>query len=695
MIPRPLAAVVFACLLLPGSPAAQDAPAAPTAKPAAAPPAANLNWQRSLADALAEQARTGKPLLLCVNMDGETFCDNFASTTYHDPAFVAVSRGWICLVASPTRHNDMDYDAQGQRVECPRFPGCTCSEHINVEPGLFERWFHGQRAAPRHVGVDRAGKVLFDRFLDGSMQTAIDAVKNNAGDQAVEAVPTTVDELLTRRGAEARRALEQRYRQADRGQRLELLVAAGRSKNEPFDLLRMGLRDDDDGVFAAAAAALAATAGKDALVDVEDALARTDQAALVKTLDEALARLAKSGDAACIQADAHRRAALAGLAVAAAPPFAGVKGAPAGPAIDRQVLDHELDDAESAVEHHPNDGAASLRLARAFLALAESSAAAGAKETAMQLEDAERAAQRAIAALGDGAAKVEALSVACCAAALNGKTDEARRHGDAALAAARATGSAETIANATFGKAMAALGRATAAAAYLAVQSKPTAVAADDVTTAATAFAIAAQRVDAAAPDLLADAQLLAFAGARQQGAAVLLDAAARFPAARDVHQALRERLVADRGGEGLRRVYAHWVDGVADQATAQWFAGYAAIVAAELHVKDGRPMLARAAYDDCIARFATSAAANADYADSANHFAVLALVGRALLRHNAGDAGGVLADVQAAVALRRASLGEVDGLGRRGLAVFERIGKELRDRGKTDVADAIAAALQ
>src|SRR5258706_16467130 len=84
--------------------------------PTAAPqePAPRIEWQRSLADALAVQQATGRPLLLCVNMDGERFCELFASTTYHDAAFVAATRGYVCVVASPDRHTASDYDGQGR-----------------------------------------------------------------------------------------------------------------------------------------------------------------------------------------------------------------------------------------------------------------------------------------------------------------------------------------------------------------------------------------------------------------------------------------------------------------------------------------------------------------------------------------------------------------------------------------------------
>ena len=101
---------------------------------AAEPP--RVEWQRNIEDALAAQQATGLPLLVVANMDGETFNDRFALSVYRDPAFIAATRGWICVIGSTDRHNERDYDASGQRIECPRFPGCTCSEHIQIEPEL-------------------------------------------------------------------------------------------------------------------------------------------------------------------------------------------------------------------------------------------------------------------------------------------------------------------------------------------------------------------------------------------------------------------------------------------------------------------------------------------------------------------------------------------------------------------------------
>jgi hypothetical protein len=188
-----------------------------------------IEWQRNLEDALAAQQATGLPLLVVANMDGETFNDRFAKSVYRDPAFIAATRGYICVIGSNDRHNERDYDASGQRIECPRFPGCTCSEHIDIEPELFRRWFDGKRTAPRHIGVAADGKILFDRFLDASMQTAIDAIVANQGKPKVSLdAAADLGALMARRDGLARRTLEGMYRRVE-----QLTARTARRRRDP------------------------------------------------------------------------------------------------------------------------------------------------------------------------------------------------------------------------------------------------------------------------------------------------------------------------------------------------------------------------------------------------------------------------------------------------------------------------------
>jgi hypothetical protein len=686
MLPLPpLAATALLLASVAAQEPAQD-PGAPQG------PAPQIQWQRSLADALAVQQATGLPLLLCVNMDGEVFCDRFATTTYRDPAFVALTEGYVCLVASPDRHNEMDYDGAGRRLECPRFPGCTCSEHQNVEPLLFERWFGGRRNAPRHVGVGPDGKVLFDRYMDASMQTAIDAIAQHKGSGELPAPPGSTVELLQRRDAAARRALESSYAMAGAKTRLAILAAAAKGTNEPFDVLRMALRDDDPAVFAGGAEALAATATKDALIDLEDALARAD-APLQQVLRAAITRLAATVPAARRLA-AHLAAVDEGIAVRTREPFRSAFAAPvAPPPLDRDVLDGEVADAEQACKQAPDDGKLRLRFATANFLLAEAHAATGSNLAAMLYADAARAAARAGQKLTDAAKKAAAEAIQAYAMLAAG-SDGARQHGRAALALAIAGGGDCDPTGRPFARGMQALAQSATTAVYEAAKQDANALCADAVKDAAAAWAILSDHPAATDKEAIQGAQLFAFTGARRVARDLLERALARWPWSRDLHQAFRERVLPDCGAEGLRAAYARYADGAADAGTAQWFAGYAAIVAAEVHVRDRRPDQALAAYGDCIDRFAKSAEANADNKDSAGHFAVLAHVGRALLRHEAGLAEKAVDELRAAAALRPASLAEADGLGRKGRAVAARIEQALRKQGRQELADQLAPVL-
>jgi hypothetical protein len=187
--------------------------------------------------------------------------------------------------------------------------------------------------------------------------------------------------------------------------------------------------------------------------------------------------------------------------------------------------------------------------------------------------------------------------------------------------------------------------------------------------------------------DALETADLLTFAGARKDAQDVLRAAMQRFAWSRELHDAARRRFLQDRGAEGLLRAYRDYEQQVDDKATAAWFAGYAAIVAAETFSKDKRNAAALSAYDACDAAFVRSAEANADYADSANHFRVLALAGSALLLHARGDAEAAVDRLVAARALRPASMSDKDGLGREPGAILRRVQRELKEQGKAELA--------
>ncbi|HEX6811783.1 MAG TPA: hypothetical protein VF384_09200 [Planctomycetota bacterium] len=653
---------------LPQEPATQQATQSP-----------RIEWQRSLNDALAVQKETGLPLLVVVNMDGEVFNDRFATTTYLDPAFVESTRGYVCVVASPDRHTQRDYDALGRRVECPRFPGCTCSEHINVEPELFTRYFNGTRNAPRHVGVSKDGKILFDRFLDQSMQTAIDAIAQHRG-KPKDGKPGTapgLDELLTHRDAKSRRTLEQMYLDADKAQKRKILTAAAAAKNEPFDLLRMGLRDDEAAMFGAAAQALAAVATKDALIDIEDALARADDAAVAKALHARLGEIGKADKGA---ARLHGYFADAGGAKLQAP-WRNEWTAGAFDAASRESMEAVLDQCESKLRTDPDDDGTRLLMATAQAAFGCLLAASGGRGVELWFEDAQRSAGK----VTGQPLQAEAKAVLAITAWMRGDREAAQNSLTAALGMQNSDRKPDAWLASAF---LDVVVQATTGMAYAKATADATASLRAELDRTGLALQLQAERNTGAEAAWLVGIGLFEHAGLRAKARQFLESLVKRFPGSPAVHERWRTRLLVDFGAEATRKRYADFVAHATDQASAQWFAGYASLVAGEQHTRDERRDVAMQAYSDAIERFAKSAAANPDFADNSNHFAVLSLGGRAVLRQSAGDGEGAVADLLRAAELRPASLDESDGLQRKPRAIAGRVARELTQQGKPELAD-------
>lgn len=254
-----------------------------------------MPWQRNLDDALALSRATGKPLLLCVNMDGELASEALAADRYRDPEFVALVDGFIPLLASPDRHDVLDYTSRGARIPDSKFGRVTNAEHIDIEPELFERWFDGRRVAPRHVGVSPDGEVLFDLYLlrdlsqidaalaeFGKRDEPVDVPVDEGDADGAETVPQAeaqpealpeatpearpeLDEaaLLQSPDAAHRDLLEERFRAAPLEDRVRLASASllpTRDVQHP-ELLRLALHDPEPAVRLAGIDALSAYPG--------------------------------------------------------------------------------------------------------------------------------------------------------------------------------------------------------------------------------------------------------------------------------------------------------------------------------------------------------------------------------------------------------------------------------------------------
>lgn len=214
-----LARVAWAvvALLCPGvaAAAAAQAPAPGAVEP-------QIHWQRSVEDAIALAAREKRPILVAINVDGESGSDRIVREEYRDPRFVAATRSFVCLIASVSRHNPRDFDDRGQRIPCPRLGEITCGEHIALEPLVFDRWLGGERISPRHALILPDGTKAFDVSLVFDIGEMDARVQDAARAAPPPVAPTIVGDV--RGSATERRTL---WREAARAR-----TARGRARCE-------------------------------------------------------------------------------------------------------------------------------------------------------------------------------------------------------------------------------------------------------------------------------------------------------------------------------------------------------------------------------------------------------------------------------------------------------------------------------
>ena len=575
--------------------------------PPSAASAPVMPWQRDLDDALALSRATGKPLLVCVNTDGEQASDALASRRYHDPDFAALVQGFIPVLASPDLHSALpdgaDRDSRGRRVLCPRFGRLVCGEHVAIEPLVFARWFDGTRVAPRHVGVSPDGKVLFDLYLLNDLSKIDRALEQHGRFDVSLPDPASLDDaaLLESRDAAARVLLEQRFPAADEATRLAWLASVGTKGLHQPTLLHLGLRDPSAAVRAAAFEALAAMAASAPVaLLVEGSRQGWDRPALFDGLVKALAR-AGVGDAG----DPHalRLATLLGAArspssvvdrsawsaALAGPPFMEL------PALDGDELYEWVGRLGDELERSPDDVELRATLAGALLDMADSYVAAGTDDVGWLWESALEEARRATAmtdapplawaslARADWYLGGSDVAADAASRALPGLLDEA-----GSLLACDLldllvqTRSAQALAALDAGEAWPDAWLADAVAAAQVLVRHPR----------------AADWQVASALDVLGGLELDAL------HARLTREAIVRFPSSGALHEHLRWSLLRDGDAAAVVAAYDALALG-GGRSTQLWFSAYAALAAGD-HLRDeGRGDEAAAVYRTSLERFA------------------------------------------------------------------------------------------
>ncbi len=616
-----------------------------------------MPWQRNLDDALAVQKRTGQALLLCVNMDGETACDSLASWRYRDPAFAEIAAGYVCVVVSPDDHQPRDYDDRGRRLVSPRLGRVTDREHIDLEPTLYRRYFNGRRVAPRHVGVDVDGKILFDLYLINDPASLDAQLREHARAAApIDWTALDVAELAQYRDASAREEMERRMLDPDPAVRLSAAAHVGSMPEAGV----LGLRDQDGAVRDLAARSMAAAGG------ALDAQQRGRLVAASVGLSEETRALVRAGLMLAVEGDPFAMASLNALAPDSRISALGSAGdwraaaslstlTSSGP-MGRDEALHGLERLDARIPEDGPTAPQSLLRAQALLRLAEALAAIS--------QDPRDAASEAAAAAVAGAASdpIRAQAIQAQAASLGGDFAGAVRAARAALPSLWAATS-----DPLYLSTLRALQGGATQLVYAQLNSgQPVAssLVADAMLAGRTLLAHpAAEEADALA--------LLDLAGAVRAVDLVptlLLESLQRFPASPDLHQRFRAERLTSMGAGAMEAGYLaleamDLPDGYGP--TLMWFRGLALLVAAEWEVAQGADAAAAVLYGSAIAAMEATVESEPAFADSAHHYAVLSHAGSATIAAASGDLAAAARHLEAAGTLRPSSLEQKDGLGR------------------------------
>ncbi len=688
-----LLCATFAVVLLSTS-CATDPTAAPVAS-VAHPPAEQILWQRTLEDALAIARVRHQPLLLAVNMDGESASDRIYRERYRDPAFVAATRHCVCVGASVFRHNLRDHDDQGRRIPCPRFGEITCGEHMALEPVLWEKYLSdGERVAPRHALILPDGTKAWDLSLCFDLKDVDRALFGSLKD-----VPTPSDEAVPQEHRRRLAAEDALVAALEQGPSPAILLRR-LSQNSDGDALRRVLpkirkrvlsvdfRVTPD-VFAGAviACGIAGPIGR----DVWDALQR-GEGHRADALLETLGLLAVAEPSLGFQVHAYRA-----LSSPQAPSLAtllaegeAVTQRLAGRApmvrnkgdemADAATLERQLDEAEKGLAKNRDDAALHATFAKASLDLGRQHLDAGRKDARFLLEDAATHWKKAVA--GDAGKYewwVESARAAYFLSDFDGEAECGRKA--LALATGAAPGVLPTDASRLDERAAEALRWVGDAAARRLADLQPSAAeTATVVREALLALGLVAASEHADANDQGSFVSACGALGCRRAEAAAAEAAAMRFPASNDLRAALARALWAS-GRIDEAPAVAGRIAARAPGAVSTWFVGQAFVFAAEDCRRRDETEGAVVAYDAAKARFADAAAQNPEFANDCALRIAECWFGRGMAMVNTADRRAAAECLEQAIASHADVKGHRDGLGYDCLDLVDRL-VEWRDAG-------------
>lgn len=651
-----------------------------------------IHWQRTFEDALRVAQAENRPILVAVNMDGEIASEHFAGVRYREAATADEMSKYVCVLASVYRHTPRDYDEQGQRVECPRFGTVTCGEHIEAERELYDKYFDGTRTSPRHIVLEPDGTETYDVYFSWDTQSVFTTFA-----KGLEGRPDpnpdmelSIDGLTQSAKVQDRERLEAAYATGDAEVRRTVLrLLIDEHTVDQVEVLRAAIFGLDLELASLAREALAKCETEGALDLMAETLKSPISDSERAMLLDAVARIGKHSKRARTLSALHQGLPVDSRYIDASKLLSVEREYEVNSAARTDVAALE-DAAETSSER----ASALLDLAEALLARAQtdphnSFVELWTRDALATAKDAE----------SKGASGPRVDAVIAVTADWLGDREEGRRRAIRAvesglLLAADPSSPAGSLTPTTGKRVLRLFAEARRRAIFQAYRNG------DEwppewLSDVNGAYAVLMQ-------DPLADASIfielydfLNWIGATQRSNEVLDLAFRNFPDAPDLHQRLRARLLWEGGADSLTAEYAKRLEQIdADSTQIAWFAGYAALIAAEHEQRRSKFELARQHYDESIALFERNAERFPENRDSCDHYIALSQAALARLALQSGDLITASDLLLSAIQRRPNSSATQDGLGITPIATAKMLKARLLESDEPQRAEAIQSAL-
>jgi hypothetical protein len=623
-----------------------------------------ITWQRSWESAVELSLETNRPILVCINMDGEIASEHYAGVRYRQPEIAALYEPYVNVIASVYRHTPRDWDEQGVRIPCPRFGGVTCGEHIAIEPKLYELFMDETRIAPRHIMIELDGSETYDVMLAWDTKSVFGKVEQGI---VTRDIPMQLDrrtdrplaELVASPDVRDQLEVEALYRSGGRTiQRAIVDAAVAQGPDAPMDILRLAVYGIDTEMMTIARGALMQSARPEAadliVKALETPMTPVERNALLAALDRLGEDSSRVRTIAVVQrglSDAEGAIDVEGWAGA----LDG--GATYAPRVNRALVEARLTGQNEVLDSE--DAEAHLELAESFLEQAYEQFRTDRRFAELLFQDALNTV-RSAESLG-----VEGWRVDAAVAIASYYLDD-RQTAYARAEAAVADGSVD---DAPGWNAMA----------VLAIFAQGRQQAIHDAVTAKTdwppqwladvdaAYEVLARHPHGTDEQIVAHYDFLNWLGAGRASGRVLQQGLERFPSSWDLHDRMRTRILWRFGVNRLESVYEDMLNRPEASPDLRWFAGHASLAAAEVHRKEGRGSRARDAYANAIAHFELDLASTPDATredrDATDHQVAVAHGGLARIALEQDDLEGAVTELVASFERSPGSAATLDGL--------------------------------